>query len=240
MSIDYLSREDDLGKVYDSRLMRRLYRYAKPYTKWLLLALFLAALMSGSQILLPYLSKIGIDSYIVVKGRLLDLSDIPEENRNTLINKYGDDLARISATVFVIGEGVMDPADALHLDRSGAIRKGSYYLMDLTRYSDDVRVMLSQAVNTGQISSIATETPEKFYLDTRMLNELSDDMRSAIRKPDRNSIHNIALIYLGILIVSLFIMFFEVYVMAWVGQRIMFDIRMELFDHIQTTEYPVF
>ena len=56
--------EDVVGKAYDSRLMRRLLRYLRPYRGSAFLAL--VAIISGSvlQLAQPYLMKIAIDHYI--------------------------------------------------------------------------------------------------------------------------------------------------------------------------------
>ncbi|MFQ5636514.1 MAG: ABC transporter ATP-binding protein [bacterium] len=63
--------EEVLGKAYDSRLMKRLLSYLKPYTLQVVLAvgiLFCASLM---QLAGPFLTKLAIDNYIInhdVKG----------------------------------------------------------------------------------------------------------------------------------------------------------------------------
>jgi len=60
--------DEALGKAYDSRLMRRLLKYVRPY-KWLVVAAT-ALLIVGAflQISLTFLTQIGIDSYIT-KGK---------------------------------------------------------------------------------------------------------------------------------------------------------------------------
>ncbi len=60
------SIDDDiiLGKAYDSRLMRRLLTYLRPY-RWLMIgSICLLLLTSLTQLAGPYLVKIGIDDYI--------------------------------------------------------------------------------------------------------------------------------------------------------------------------------
>jgi ATP-binding cassette subfamily B multidrug efflux pump len=61
---DYSEEEEDLGKVYDRVLMTRLLAYLKPY--WLEVALIVLLMIgySASEILLPYLTQIGIDNHI--------------------------------------------------------------------------------------------------------------------------------------------------------------------------------
>lgn len=56
--------EEKLGKVYDSRLMRRLLRYIRPYLTTLIIAFFLLVLASVIGLAGPWLVKIGIDEYI--------------------------------------------------------------------------------------------------------------------------------------------------------------------------------
>lgn len=68
--------EEALGKAYDSRLMKRLLKYARPY-KWpLILAVVLLIGGSGLQLLLPVMVQIGIDNYISQKdiGGLLQIT----------------------------------------------------------------------------------------------------------------------------------------------------------------------
>ena len=52
------------GKSYDSNLMRRMLKYAKPYWHYLLLTIILMMLVTALELLRPYLFKITIDDYI--------------------------------------------------------------------------------------------------------------------------------------------------------------------------------
>src|SRR5436309_15617710 len=56
--------EEILGKAYDSRLMRRLITYLRPYKGYVAGALVLILLESGFESVLPLLTKITIDKYI--------------------------------------------------------------------------------------------------------------------------------------------------------------------------------
>lgn len=64
MSNDYRSEEEVLGKAYDSKLMKRLLGYIKPYKKYVLFAIFLNIIASSLGPLRPVLTKIAIDDYI--------------------------------------------------------------------------------------------------------------------------------------------------------------------------------
>ena len=61
---DYSKEEEDLGKVYDRVLMQRLLAYLKPYWLEVALIVFLMIGYTASEILLPYLTQLGIDNHI--------------------------------------------------------------------------------------------------------------------------------------------------------------------------------
>lgn len=61
---DYSEEEDQLGKVYDRVLMKRLIGYLKPYRLEVVLIGFLMVGSRGAEWLMPLLMKHGIDEYI--------------------------------------------------------------------------------------------------------------------------------------------------------------------------------
>ena len=56
--------DEILGKAYDSKLMRRLLSYVKPYKKYVVMAILFNVLVAGLGPLRPYLTKVAIDDYI--------------------------------------------------------------------------------------------------------------------------------------------------------------------------------
>src|SRR5437588_10341966 len=59
-----MQEEEVLGKAYDSRLMRRLITYLRPYKGYVVLALVLILFESSLEVTFPWLTKIAIDQYI--------------------------------------------------------------------------------------------------------------------------------------------------------------------------------
>lgn len=64
---DENEQEEVLGKAYDSRLMKRLIKYLRPYSKLVILAVLLTIGVALLSTIRPYLTKIAIDNYIVDK-----------------------------------------------------------------------------------------------------------------------------------------------------------------------------
>lgn len=66
--------EDKLGKAYDAELMKRLLKYLRPYRWFVVLSLVLLLVASGLELLIPYLTKLGIDA--VVSGNRGEFTDV--------------------------------------------------------------------------------------------------------------------------------------------------------------------
>jgi len=56
-----MHEEEVLGKAYDARLMRRLLRYLRPYRWHVLLGIALSVIVSASEAIRPYFTKIAVD-----------------------------------------------------------------------------------------------------------------------------------------------------------------------------------
>jgi ATP-binding cassette subfamily B protein len=126
-----IHEEEVLGKAYDSRLMKRLLTYLRPYRLQVIVALIAIILKAGADVLGPYLTKVAIDKYL-------------------------------------------------------ANRTESHSLLDR---------FLSSKPLTG--------------------------------------IAQIAAIYMGLLLLSFLFEFTQTYIMQWAGQKVMFDLRAQIFRHLQ-------
>jgi len=126
-----IHEEDVLGKAYDSRLMKRLLAYLRPYRWQVFLALAAIILKAGVDILGPYLTKVAVDKYL------------------------------------------------------------------------------------------ANRTVSHSWLDRYLSNQ------------PMTGIAQIALMYFGLLLASFLFEFTQTYIMQWAGQKVMFDLRAEIFRHLQ-------
>lgn len=125
--------EEALGKAYDSRLMKRLLVYLRPYKWQVTVALVAIIIKAGADILGPYLTKIAIDRYLV------------------------------------------------HTQATGA------------------HTWLGSWLSSKPFVGIA----------------------------------QITAIYVGLLVISFLLEFTQTYFMQWTGQKVMFDLRSQIFRHLQ-------
>ncbi|MGB9679569.1 MAG: ABC transporter ATP-binding protein [Minisyncoccia bacterium] len=61
--MDY-NHEEVMTKAFDIKIMKRLLKYAKPYSLYVFISIFAILLVTGANLLRPYLVKIAIDNYI--------------------------------------------------------------------------------------------------------------------------------------------------------------------------------
>jgi ATP-binding cassette, subfamily B, multidrug efflux pump len=123
--------EEVLGKAYDSRLMKRLLRYLKPYSWQVATALVAIVLKAAADVCGPYLTKVAVDRYLA-----------PSRTAPTFLARW------LSPTPLI-------------------------------------------------------------------------------------GIAQIAAIYVGLLSFSFFLEFLQTYYMQWTGQKVMFDLRSQIFRHLQ-------
>ena len=62
-----VNTDDIKGKAYDSKLMKRLLGYVKPYKNYVILAILLNIVVAGLGPLRPYLTKVAVDDSIANK-----------------------------------------------------------------------------------------------------------------------------------------------------------------------------
>ena len=126
-----IHEEEVLGKAYDSRLMKRLLQYLKPYRWQTTIALASIILKAGADVLGPYLTHVVIDRYLA-------------------------------------------PVKQVH-------------------------------------------TALDFFLSSNPM----------------SGIAQVAALYVGLLILSFLLDYAQIYFMQWVGQMVMFDVRSQIFRHMQ-------
>jgi ATP-binding cassette subfamily B multidrug efflux pump len=133
-----IHEEEVLGKAYDSRLMKRLLTYLRPYRLQVTVALTAIILKAGTDVLGPYLTKVAIDKYL-------------------------------------------------------AAHKEAHSLLDP-------------------------------FLSSRPL----------------TGIAQLAGMYIGLLLISFLFEFTQTYIMQWTGQKVMFDLRAQIFRHLQRLHIAFF
>lgn len=196
--MDHFQEEQTLGKAYDGRLVRRLLKYAKPYTALIILCVVLLLVIAVTDLARPYLVKVAIDDHIL-----------------------GSNISYVQVDAEASGEGLVKIQD-LYLRREKAAEG--------TLATEGMRYELVQ--ENGQQVLRSTTGDVELPLTTEEVREL--------RSFDRDSIVRLGIVLLIVVSVGFVLNYFQAYLLQYTGQRIVFDIRQELFAHLQRLSLAFF
>jgi ATP-binding cassette, subfamily B, multidrug efflux pump len=224
--------EGKLGKPYDLRLLLRLIHYALPYRRRILLALLLTILITLLDLALPYLSKIAIDRYILASVHGIKLS---APLREELAKSLG---ARVSISQdgsfgFISQENMkkLAPAVVKAWREKGVLLDDLFYRMAPDSAVDLPGEVIQKAVPTRDGSLVFPEEALKNVAPNALLK---------VREKDLRGLGLVALVLIVFLFFSFWLGYGEYYLMEGIGQRIMQDIRLELFERMQSQSVRFF
>ena len=195
MRFDYgYSEENQLGKPYDLRLLRRLWPFLSQYRRLLAGSVFLVVAITALDLALPYFTKVAIDQYIVPVQSMTRVSGPGDKGR---------------------------PQPFLTVD---------------LRHPEARRI-------TGQYPHLfetVEATPEKARIALKDLSGLSPDDRALLREKDLRGLGWLVLVFLGVVGLDFVFTFLQKMTMEYTGHKVMHDLRLGLYGHIQQQSMAFF
>ncbi len=208
------------GKLYDRDLIRRLLRYVKPHRRLIFMAMFFMVVTAGIELLIPYVTKLGIDNYL---AKLYQIYSAPTAVCTELVESSQDttDFIHVSAdTLLLVRKAAldrMDPAQRVEMEEEGSLSRETYYLFPDDRYN-------------GQIG----ETMNGYWLVPETgLSSVPLSVIVDVRGDDIAGVSRLAWLLGFLIVISLVAGYGHVMTLVVAGQRSMYDVRTELFRHIQ-------
>jgi ATP-binding cassette subfamily B protein len=229
---DYFDSDESITKGFDSGIVRRILAYLKPYVGLVSVAFLALALGTVGELYLPVLVKSTVDDALMVSyldvdpglapgGKALATGADPRVGGRAIIPS-----SRLSS---------IPGAERRALAASGKLGPDPLYLVDLEAAGSPRRAGQDRALaSAAAISNGVVADGGHAVLPLSALRKLSPDDSGALRSRDSQVISRNVLILLGVLFLVLVTNFFQVFLASLVGQRIMKDMRMELFRHTST------
>ncbi len=235
------AEEGKLGKPYNLKLMKRLARFARPYSKMVVAGLMLSLLVALFDLCVPYLTKIAIDRYILVSWYEIDGKMMSGEAYGDLKQRYGPlmDKSTVPSVYYISNLNLkkIDPADIHVLKDHGLLGSKRFYRIgpdrEITRWFQGDHTGIYKMADGGSM------------VPYEQLERLPKKELLQIRAGDINGVTLVAGVFFVLLLLSLGFSYVEFYIMELTGQRIMQDMRMKLFDRMQAQtlrffdRYPV-
>jgi len=222
--------EGKLGKPYDFRLLRRLGRYGIPYKTTIAVALSLTLLITLFDLVVPYFSKIAIDRFIVSFWYTVDETGLSDSELQAFLEKYDHLLEKSKdGTLWVISHldtKKIDPRDLAEYRRRGLLGTQRYY----RAYAD----LRESRLRESHLKRLREMADGSFMIPCELLEGLSTGEVLKLRARDVRGVTVIALLFLFLLVLAFGLNYGEYYLLEFAGQRIMQDIRLELFGKMQS------
>lgn len=207
---------DDFNyKSYDPKIMRRLLTYAKPY--WFLIGISVLLLLfaTGVQLIQPFIVGKAVDTVFdsYDKTYVMNTGDITI--RDLQLEKVEDP----------VSENLVEGSQYAHIVYANEKYHLAYNLSD-----KDIESIVSgegkpEVVIGDQGMTINHILVEGFQLE--------GDEIVALRKEDGLLLIQLVVFYLILLVIGLITAYFQAYILQHTGQRIIVNIRDEVFGHVE-------
>jgi ATP-binding cassette subfamily B protein/subfamily B ATP-binding cassette protein MsbA len=210
---DHFQGDDILGKAFDSQLMRRLLRFLKPYRTLFVVCVLLTVGLAGIQLLIPYITKTAIDSFMTLPHSIVQLPEAPEVGFPIDLGN-GEYLVE-TLNVNPEARRKWEEDDLLSVERYMFISEGS-----------------EQADYPGRYPEVFTAIPGGWIASDEALGHLPVEDLETLRGTSIDGIVRLAVLFAMALLVRFVFGVLQVYLLQYTGQRVMYDMRQEIFAHI--------
>jgi ABC-type multidrug transport system fused ATPase/permease subunit len=228
--------EGKLGKPYDLKLMARLGGFLRPYWRLMALSLLFVLIIAGLDLIIPYLTKEAIDRYIVVAAREVVLKGDGSPGERRFWDQYGPTFIPKKEN----GKYLLPPEALRSMDRKEITLFQKHGLLTENRYYLFVPQNPGQKSLLEKHSSLFEKSGSQWFISFDRMKELNRKELLVLRGNDVEGVLHIALLVVWILVANFAMNFAQVYAMELAGQRMMHDLRMKAFSHLQTLPLSFF
>ena len=228
--------EGELGRPYDMSLLKRFVPYAARYLRPIAAALALAVAVTLLDLAVPYLSKIAIDRFILSYWHVVDFSGLPASKSSELMNgRRGAFQPTVQPGRFALAyveTKKLDPDVLNRLRTSGLLLDERYVRVTEAGFRE-----LEEEVGKAESFRLADGG---ILLAESLLERLDAGQRKRLRSADLRGLGLVAAVFAALVVASFGLGYVEYYLLESTGQRIMFDIRSELFSKMQAQSLRFF
>ncbi|MBL8965993.1 MAG: ABC transporter ATP-binding protein, partial [Spirochaetaceae bacterium] len=219
---------DVITKGYDARITRRIVGYLKPYRLLAAIALLALAVGTAGELYLPVLVRRTVDDALMVSWFAVDEAAVRNGAGKALRAGPADPVLAGKVYLKAARLGALGAAERKALEASGALDPEPRYLLEYDRND------IAQTRALAAAGSSLVVDGKLASMTTRDLRRLAPADAKALRRRDSRTVSVNVLILFAVLAAVLAATFFQIFLASLIGQRIMKDLRMELFRHAST------
>ena len=214
--------QEQMTTEVDRKIVRRLLGYGRKHALAITFSLFLLVLVVGVELIRPVLIGRAVDEVIV--------------NYTTVYSEVGD--PSIDNAITVGQRYLIEDESNRYPDAPKAMlvygSKGYHLAYDLT-YEEAVDLKVEASVWEGDSGPVVVKAGREYATEV-----MSQDAMTQLRMDDFRSLLWLIGLYLALLIVGMVISYYQTVLLHYTGQRIIYEIREEIFEHIQALSVEFF
>lgn len=214
-------KEKEFEKIFDIKLLIKLHRFTKPFYMILALSVLAVFLSSVGDLFRPYLMKVVTDDYVTAYKNEMFVSDQSFDHKEEIL--FNDEY--YLRDIFYED---LDTQPSYKTSRQ-LIKDGEDYLL-LNDYIGKTTSPDTYTVDkSGQVVTL-TFTEDARRVDGIVLSETDYQV---FRANDISGIWFITILLLLTLVISFIFQYIQTISLNYVGQKVVYNMRKELFDHLQ-------
>jgi len=237
-----ISSDEAQTRSFDATLMMRLLKFARPYWWKLLIALLLILVITAKTIACPLIVRQAIDTYIDPTTTrfviLQNTADVPTAdavvarvNRFVLMGRHYYDKVELAKGLHQNGQSVATSDVSLYVISSAKAQELG---------TDRLNAWVSAKQPLLFVAPQPVFAAGTYIMDASSLAQLSPDDRAWLRSVDIEGIRRLSLLFLAIVLLAFVVSYVNRVLLEVVGQCIVYDIRVQLFEHMERLPFGFF
>lgn len=216
--------------TYDLKILKWLLSYLRPYRIFMILSLIFMICTAFLEVLVPYLTKQAVDSYIYPPWRktVTELSSSEKDIINDIREKYSQSMIDLGDGTLLIDISELERSDKADLERTELVEDTKYIVINPEQLEKETE--LENLINENR--AMFRETSGYYYIPFENLQNFSSPEISVLRSEDIKNLKMLVL-YLFLSLVGIFTFTsLYTYILNYSGHKIMHTIRSDTFSHI--------
>lgn len=218
---------DHLGKPYDLGLLARLAGFMRPHWRPVVLAAALILASVGLELLMPYLTRIAIDRYIVRQAVMVDMARVPGSELAGLRRALAGTGYHADGERLLVPDAawrkLVEPDLAYRLRQGGAVEPDAYHLV--------ARDPRAEAV-ARRSPRLFIRAGDRLAIKSADLARLPSGELMALRRPDAWGVARLAVVFVAAAVMAWLLGYVQHVLLERAGQEMMYSIRQRLYGHL--------
>jgi ABC-type multidrug transport system fused ATPase/permease subunit len=233
--------EEVLGKAYDARLMKRLLHYAKPYTLLIVLCILLLLGITGLELAIPIITRSAIDNHLVATVRIIKFSGGTTPFEESFVKKYPNELIPFGERTYAVKDASVKSfrrSEVVQLQSEKFLGETRYTIINTANLPPSQRAHIEQTI--ARYPGLFQKAGALFLIEYEKSRLIAPEDLKELRGGDISGVIRLFTILLCIFAGIFILSFAERYLLEYIGQRMIYDIRANLFSHLQKLSVSFF